>query len=188
MAIAPLSSRLMEDRLRTLEMRLAVLERRVPTGDALTWSPTIISSGGVGTTRLAHNAVGTYVRMNNILFAWLSFAWTSGPAGAWSPQAFSVSLPYPVTSPVNGTWTLKRVVTGDDRYLTGPVVLAAPGNTVYLRQETTSRMNLTMDNTGIYEFDHDASITAGLASATKYTWQLGGQFDVLVVGRIPDGS
>ena len=184
MAIAPLSSRLMEDRLRVLETRLAVLERRTPTGDGLTWPPVL--APGTGNPLPTYTAVGNYIRTNNILHAWAQFNFTSAGSTGWTIQPLYFDLPYAVDEIVNGFWVAQNHLFEDlawgpcDRYSSGEVVCSDP-------RIGTTRQRLS--NRGLTALvDLPASLLAGALVTTNIAWDVGYSLRCLIVGRIPDGS
>lgn len=191
MAIAPLSSRLMEDRLRVLEMRLAVLERRVPTGDAQTFDPLLTPSGSFPVL----DTYAEYIRVNSMMTCNASFEVTATTVPSGSTYGWTIHSPYPFVF-ASGIWTLQRLSLGT-LYIAGSGVVAVADASygadrvqlqpTVLANDATS-VNLADDNITFLDLSATAAHAAGLPTYVTSNWAVGDRVEVSFTARIPDGS
>lgn len=187
---APLASRALEDQLRRMQLQIDALERRMPTGDAVVFDPTLTTGGSFPT----FSTYAEYIRMNNMVTYNIELTVTGVGAPGGSTFGLTMLLPHSFDF-VSGIWTLQRttlgvlyvaasgVVTeadasyGANRVLMCPTQIANDATASNLSDDTITFLDLSATIAG-----------GGTAVYANSSWAVGDKVLAMFNARIPDGS
>lgn len=188
MAVPQLRDRVLEDRLRAMEIRMAALERRTPVGDAVSFSPALTPSGSFPTM----TTYAEYIRTNNMMTCNIEWVVTATVAPSGSIWGWTVLPPYPFDF-VSGSWTWQRLSFGT-LFVAGSGPITEADASYGAGRVLLGPSKLGIDVTGINiaddqieMIDLQASITAGVTAIVTDTWDVGDHVQAIFTCRIPDG-
>ena len=104
MGIAPLQQRAMEDQLRRMQLQIDALERRMATGDAISFAPLLTP----GSTFPTMDVYAEYIRVNRLVSHHVRCTLTSGSTLGVSPKKWTIKCPYPFEF-ASGIWNLRNI-------------------------------------------------------------------------------
>ena len=177
MSVAPLQQRALEDQLRRMQLQIDALERRMATGDSISFD----ADPTPGHNYPPYVMSAEYVRTNQLLVCWYTMAFTGGPPGV-DTAPITFATPYPFDH-VLGQWSVFWSSTNSIKQY-GPVTdYLGATDRIWLHESLIGQnVGGSLDVTRMGRND----LTLG---GTVYNnWKNGDVINVVINARIPAGS